>query len=164
MPIALTLGLLTGLLNFIPNFGPLIAGVPAVLIALTISPQTALYVGLLYVAVQSIDGYIFTPLVNRRSVELPPVLTITAQVLLGVLVGSMGVVLAGPLTAMLIVIVRMLYLKMRWVTVVSGYLSSTSRISTDQVQSDCLSQVQSYYTDRRNKSGLAHRVMPFEGL
>lgn len=111
MPLALTLGLLTGVLNFIPNFGPLIAGVPAVLIALTISPQTALYVGLLYVAVQSIDGYIFTPLVNRRSVELPPVLTITAQVLLGVLVGSMGVVLAGPLTAMLIVVVRMLYLE-----------------------------------------------------
>ena len=111
MPIALTLGLLTGVLNFIPNFGPLIAGVPAVLIALTISPQTALYVGLLYIAVQSIDGYIFTPLVNRRSVELPPVLTITAQMLLGVLVGSMGVVLAGPLTAMLIVVVRMLYLE-----------------------------------------------------
>lgn len=111
IPLALTLGLLTGALNFIPNFGPLIAGIPAVLIALTISPQTALYVGLLYVAIQSIDGYVFTPLVNRRSVELPPVLTIFAQVLLGVLVGSMGVVLAGPLTAMLIVVVRRLYVE-----------------------------------------------------
>lgn len=111
MPLALTLGLLTGGLNFVPNIGPLIAGVPAVLIALMISPQTALYVALLYLAVQSVDGYVFTPLVNRRSVELPPVLTITAQVLLGVLVGSMGIVLAAPLTAMLFVIVRMLYVE-----------------------------------------------------
>lgn len=111
MPLALTLGLLAGVLNFIPNLGPLIAAVPAVLIALTISPQTALYVGLLYIAVQSIDGYVLTPFVNRRSVELPPVLTIFAQVLLGVLVGSLGVVLAGPLTAMLVVVVRRLYVE-----------------------------------------------------
>lgn len=96
MPLALTLGLLAGVLNFIPNFGPLIAAVPAVLIALTISPQTALYVGLLYIAVQSIDGYVLTPFVNRRSVELPPVLTIFAQVLLGVLVGSLGSYSQGP--------------------------------------------------------------------
>lgn len=111
IPLALTLGLLAGALNFIPNFGPLIAAVPAVLIALTISPQTALYVGLLYIAIQSIDGYVFTPLVNRRSVELPPVLTIFAQVLLGVLVGGMGIVLAGPLTAMLVVVVRRFYVE-----------------------------------------------------
>ncbi len=111
IPMALSLALLAGVLNFIPNFGPLIAGIPAVLIALTISPQAALFVGLLYIVVQSVDGYVFTPLVNRRSVELPPALTISAQVILGVLVGGMGVVLAGPLTAMLIVIVRMLYVE-----------------------------------------------------
>lgn len=111
VPLALTLGILAGGLNFVPNIGPLIAGVPAVLLALMVSPQTALYVALLYLVVQSVDGYVFTPLVNRRSVELPPVLTISAQVLLGVLVGGMGVVLAAPLTAMLTVIVRMLYVR-----------------------------------------------------
>lgn len=111
MPLALTLGILTGVLNFIPNFGPLIAGVPAVLIALLVSPQTALYTLLLYAVLQALDGYVFTPLVDRRSVELPPVLTISAQVLLGVLVGIVGVMLASPLTAALIVIVRMLYVE-----------------------------------------------------
>ena len=111
VPLALTLGILTGVLNFIPNFGPLIAGVPAVLIALLISPQTALYTALLFLVVQMLDGYVFTPLVDKRSVELPPVLTITAQVLLGVLVGGAGVVLASPLIASLIVIVRMLYVE-----------------------------------------------------
>lgn len=111
VPLALTLGILTGVLNFIPNFGPLIAGVPAILIALLTSPQTALYTALLYLAIQMLDGYVFTPLVDRRSVELPPVLTITAQVLLGVLVGGIGIVLASPLIASLIVIVRMLYVE-----------------------------------------------------
>lgn len=111
VPLALTLGILTGVLNFIPNFGPLIAGIPAVLIALLVSPQTAAYTALLFLAVQTLDGYVFTPLVDKRSVELPPVLTISAQVLLGVLVGSTGVVLASPLVASVIVVVRMLYVE-----------------------------------------------------
>ncbi len=111
VPLALTLGILTGVLNFIPNFGPLIAGVPAVLIALLVSPQVALYTALLYLVIQILDGYVLTPLVDKRSVELPPVLTISAQVLLGVLIGGIGIVLASPLVASLIVIVRMLYVE-----------------------------------------------------
>jgi predicted PurR-regulated permease PerM len=111
VPLALTLGLLAGLLNFVPNVGPVVAGVPAVLIALTQSPEQALYVLLLYVVLQSVDGYVFTPLVQKRTVELPPALTITAQVLFGVLLGAAGVVLATPLTAAALVIVRMLYVE-----------------------------------------------------
>ncbi len=111
VPLALTLGLLAGLLNFVPNVGPVIAGVPAVLIALTQSPQQALYVLLLYVVLQTVDGYVFTPLVQKRTVELPPALTITAQVFLGVLLGAFGVVFATPLTAAVMVLVRMLYVE-----------------------------------------------------
>lgn len=111
VPLALTLGILAGLLNFVPNFGPIIAGIPAVLIALLASPQTAVYTAVLYFVIQMLDGYVFTPLVDKRSVELPPVLTLTAQVLLGVLVGGIGLVIASPLVASLIVIVRMLYVE-----------------------------------------------------
>lgn len=111
VPLALTLGIFAGVLNFVPNFGPLIAGVPAVLIALLVNPQTALYTALLYFVIQMLDGYVFTPLVDKRSVELPPVLTITAQVLLGVTVGGIGLVLASPLVASLLVMVRMLYVE-----------------------------------------------------
>jgi predicted PurR-regulated permease PerM len=111
VPLALTLGLLAGLLNFIPNFGPVIAAVPAVLIGLLQSPQQALYVALLYLAVQMIDGYVLTPLVERRSVELPPVLTITAQLLLGSAFGLIGVMLATPLTAAAMILVKMLYVE-----------------------------------------------------
>ncbi|MGH7966450.1 MAG: AI-2E family transporter, partial [Candidatus Binatia bacterium] len=111
VPLALTLGLLAGLLNFIPNLGPLLAGVPAVLLALLQSPMQALSVTALYFILQSLDGYVFTPLVQRRTVALPPALTIIAQVLMGVLTGSVGLMLATPLTAAVIVLVKMLYVE-----------------------------------------------------
>ena len=111
IPLALTLGLIAGLLNFIPNIGPLIAGVPAVLIAWTVGPMPALYVLVLYVVLQSLDGYVLTPLVQQRTVALAPALTIAAQVLFGVLAGTMGLLLATPLTAAALVIVRKLYLE-----------------------------------------------------
>jgi hypothetical protein len=62
-------------------------------------------------AVQMIDGYVLTPLVDRRSVELPPVLTISAQVLLGVLFGFVGLLVASPLTATVMLLVKMLYVE-----------------------------------------------------
>jgi predicted PurR-regulated permease PerM len=111
MPLALTLGLLAGLLNFVPNFGPVIAALPAVLIAFLQGPQQVLYVALLYVAVQMVDGYVLTPLVDRRSVELPPVLTISAQVLLSLLFGFVGLLVASPLAATVMLLVKMLYIE-----------------------------------------------------
>ncbi|HEY8535821.1 MAG TPA: AI-2E family transporter [Vicinamibacterales bacterium] len=111
VPLAFTLGVLAGLLNFIPNFGPIIAAIPAVLIAFAHSPSMALYTALVYVAVQMVDGYVLTPLVDRRSVELPPALTIAAQVLLGVLFGFIGLLVASPLTACALILVKMLYVE-----------------------------------------------------
>lgn len=111
VPLALTLGVLAGLLNFIPNFGPIIAAIPAILIAFAQSPSMALYTALVYVVVQMLDGYVLTPLVDRRSVELPPVVTIAAQVLLGVLFGFIGLLVASPLTACALIVVKMLYVE-----------------------------------------------------
>ena len=111
IPLALTLGTIAGLLNFVPNIGPIIAGVPAVLIAWTLGPMPALYVLLLYVVLQSLDGYLLTPLIQQRTVSLAPALTIAAQVLFGVLAGTMGLLLATPITAATLVLVRKLYLE-----------------------------------------------------
>jgi predicted PurR-regulated permease PerM len=110
VPLALALGLIAALLDFIPNVGPLLAAAPAVLLALTASPQTALYVVLLYSAVQLAESYVLTPMLQMKTVELPPALTIVAQVLLGVLAGGLGLVLATPLAAAL-VLVKMLYVE-----------------------------------------------------
>lgn len=109
--LALTLGLLAGLLNFVPNLGPILAMVPAVLLALLQSPTQAVYVVLLYLAIQGIEGYVITPLIQQRTVSLPPALTITAQVALGVLLGIVGVAVATPLTVCLIVLIQILYVQ-----------------------------------------------------
>lgn len=111
VPFALTLGLIAGILNFVPNLGPIIAGIPAILIGLTQSPSQAVYVAGLYLALQTVDGYVFTPLVQQQAVNLPPALTISAQLLMGVLLGVWGVVLATPLVAALIILINKLYVE-----------------------------------------------------
>ena len=109
--LAISLALLAAVLTFIPNFGPIIAAIPAVLIGLLQSPLTAVWVVALYVAIQTIESYLITPLIQQRTVSLPPALTITTQLLMGVLLGGMGLALATPLTAAGLVLVRMLYIE-----------------------------------------------------
>lgn len=107
---ALSLAILAGALTFVPFIGPLIAGVIAVLVTLAQGAQLALYVALLYVAVQVIEGA-FEPLVQRKAVYIAPALLILVQVVLGILAGPLGIVLATPLAAAGLVAVRMLYIE-----------------------------------------------------
>lgn len=111
IPLALLLGVFAGLMEFIPNIGPFIAGLPAVLLALTVDPTKALYVVGLFVVVQSLESYVLTPLVQKHVIDLPPILTITAQLIMGLLAGFMGLLLAMPLIAVLMVLVKMLYIE-----------------------------------------------------
>ncbi len=111
IPLALILGIIAGLLDFIPYLGPLMAGVPALLIAFSASPEQALYVALLFGGIQLVQGYLMEPLIDQRTVALPPALTIAMQVLFGAVFGLAGVALATPLTAVLIVLVTMLYVQ-----------------------------------------------------
>ena len=111
VPLAFALGLLTAFLNFVPTFGPLIAAVPTALVALTVSPMTAVYAVALYTAAACFDGYVVTPLVQMRISEMPPALLLVAQVLMGVLAGQMGLVLAAPMLAATLVLVRMAYIE-----------------------------------------------------
>jgi predicted PurR-regulated permease PerM len=111
IPLSLTLGLLAGLLAFIPNFGPILSAVPAILLGFVISPSTALYVLILYIVVQLIESNLVTPMIERKTVELPPTLTILSQLALGVLIGGLGLVLATPLLAVFMVLIQMLYIE-----------------------------------------------------
>ncbi len=111
VPLALTLGIIAALFDFIPNFGPILSVIPAALIALAESPTTALYVVILYVVIQFMESYLITPLINKKTIELPPVLTIVFQILLGVLIGGLGLILASPILAVIIVSVKMLYIE-----------------------------------------------------
>lgn len=111
IPLVMPLAMLAFALGFIPYLGPILSAVPAILVALTVGPIEAVYVGALYAGVQAAEGYLLTPLIQQRSVHLPPVLTISAQVMLGVLFGVIGIMLAEPLTVVAMVIAKMLYVE-----------------------------------------------------
>ncbi len=111
VPLALTLGIITALLTFIPNVGPVVSLIPAALLALAQDPIKAVYVVALYVGVQIIESNLITPFIERRTVELPPALTVGVQLILSVFVGGLGLVLAAPLIAAGIVLVQMLYVE-----------------------------------------------------
>ena len=102
VPLAGTLGIIAALLTFIPNVGPILSVVPAVLLAVVISPIKGFLVILLFILVHFLEGNIITPLLQRQIVRLPPVLTMTAQLLLAVVAGPLGLALAAPLTAIAI--------------------------------------------------------------
>lgn len=109
IPLAFILGVLAGLLTFIPIIGPALALIPATLVAFTISSQQALYVFLLYMAIQILESYFITPVIQRKAVALPPVVLILSQVILGLFLGLAGVAVAAPFAAMLLVFIKMLY-------------------------------------------------------
>jgi predicted PurR-regulated permease PerM len=111
VPLAPALGLLAALGEFVPNIGPFLAFVPAVLLAMTESVTRGLAVVLLYLILQVFESYVLTPLVEKHSIELPPALTIAVQVLLGVLLGAVGLALAVPLAAVAMVFLQRLYVE-----------------------------------------------------
>ena len=111
VPLAFVLGIIAGLFNFIPNFGPLFSMIPATLLALTISPGKAMAVIAMFMVLQNLEGNLLTPMIQRKSVDLPPALGIIAQILLGILVGAVGLMLAWPLAAVVVLGVKMLYVE-----------------------------------------------------
>ena len=113
VPLAFALGIFAGVLEFVPLLGPLLGVGPALLLAAAESTRHAAYVLLLYGVVQSAEGYLITPLVQRRVVHLPPVVTITAQVGLSWAAGAIGLLLAVPIAAAVLVAVQMLYVEDR---------------------------------------------------
>ena len=111
VPMALVLGILAGALSFVPNLGPILSAAPGLLLAWTQSTTTMLWALAVYVGVQLVDNYAITPLVELRAVKLPPALLLGVQLLLGVLAGALGLLLATPLTVTVIVAVQMLYVR-----------------------------------------------------
>jgi predicted PurR-regulated permease PerM len=111
IPLALVLGLITGLFELIPYAGAWISAVPATLIALLISPGHVVGVLALYLCLHVLEGYILVPLIQRRTVGLPPALTLVSQVLLGEMMGVLGLFVAAPLTVCAIVLLKMLYIE-----------------------------------------------------
>ena len=111
IPSALALGLLAGMLEFIPYAGPIAAAIPGVLLALVAGPETALWTVALYVGVQQFEGYVLQPLVQQYAVDLPPVVLLCSLLGFGMLFGIIGIILAAPLTVVSYVLVKRLYVQ-----------------------------------------------------
>ncbi|MDP2358285.1 MAG: AI-2E family transporter [Beijerinckiaceae bacterium] len=111
VPAPFLLGFQAGLLGFIPFIGPIIAAVPIMLTAMTLGMETALMVLIVYTIIQSIEGYLLTPLIQERAVHLPPLLTIAAILIFGALFGEVSVALATPFVAIARLAVLELYVE-----------------------------------------------------
>ncbi|WP_293700898.1 MULTISPECIES: AI-2E family transporter [unclassified Sphingopyxis] len=101
IPMAALLGLLTGLLAFIPNIGAIVSGVLLVLVGFSAGVDAGLWAIVIYLVVQTVDGYLIVPMVAKKTVDLAPALVLGAQILLGALLGIMGLFLADPIVAMI---------------------------------------------------------------
>ncbi len=111
IPGALALAALAAVLEFIPNFGPTIAAIPAVIAAFLISPLTALWVTVFYIVLQQVQSAVTVPLVERRAVNIPPAALLIWQIMLTIGFGFLGLFVATPLLAILVVAGRILYLE-----------------------------------------------------
>jgi predicted PurR-regulated permease PerM len=111
VPLAFVLGIISAILEFVPIIGPVVGAVPGILIAITGGWVQALYATLVYLIVQETEANILAPLIQKITVEVPPALVVLAVVAFGSLFGFLGVFVATPLTALIIVWVRMLYVE-----------------------------------------------------
>ena len=101
VPMAMILGILTGMLAFIPNIGAFVSGALMVAVGFSAGVDTGIWAIGTYVIVQTFDGYVLIPMVAKRTVDMPPALTLGTQILASALFGILGLALADPMTAMI---------------------------------------------------------------
>lgn len=111
IPLPIALGVIAGLISFIPNLGPIIALIPALLVAYLQGPQSILYVFILYNSIQLIESNLLLPLIQQHQVSVPPAFILLGQVLLGVVAGVLGIILTVPILVLLMVFLKMVYLQ-----------------------------------------------------
>ena len=111
VPAAWAIGLVAGLAEFVPYAGIILAGIPAVVLAFGQGTSTGLWTIGVLLAVQQLQGNLVMPLLQNRMVDLPPAITIFGIIAAGILFGVAGVLLATPLTIVVLVLVRRLYLE-----------------------------------------------------
>ncbi|MFT8730484.1 MAG: AI-2E family transporter [Acetobacter fabarum] len=104
VPLALALGVLAGMCNFIPYIGAIMGAVPALLLALSLGTRETIMVAVLYSVIQFFEGNVLAPVIQRHAVQMPPALTVLSQTLFGAILGFPGLIFASPLTAVLLAI------------------------------------------------------------
>jgi predicted PurR-regulated permease PerM len=111
LPSPLALGLIAGLLEFVPIVGPILGAIPATLLAMTLSGQEVVWTLALFAAVQLLESNLIMPVIQKRMVSLPPVITLFAIVCFGLLFGPLGMLFATPLAVLILVVVKKFYIR-----------------------------------------------------
>tara|TARA_R110002049_G_scaffold242357_1_gene416200 strand:- start:39079 stop:40116 length:1038 start_codon:yes stop_codon:yes gene_type:complete len=111
VPQALTLGVITAVLAFIPNIGPLISLIPALLVAYSISNELAISTFIIYMVIQAIESNLITPLIHKQMIAMPMAMVLIAQLVLGTFTGYLGLILAVPIVAIVLVVIKMAYIE-----------------------------------------------------
>jgi predicted PurR-regulated permease PerM len=111
MPLAGVLGTITALFSFVPNFGPLVALVPILAVALINTPDKLLLIVVVYYVLQFIQSQLITPLLLGQEVNLPPAVILLSQIVSGIFFGFLGLLLSAPLAAIAVVLIREIYVK-----------------------------------------------------
>jgi len=104
---AVPLGILAGLLEFVPTLGPILSALPAIAMGFVDSPEKALFVTIAYVGIQFIENHLLIPILMKEGIDLPPALTIVAQSLMAIVFGVLGLLVAVPLLATVMIGARM---------------------------------------------------------
>lgn len=105
---AVPLGILAGLLEFVPTVGPIISALPAIAMGFVDSPEKALAVAIAYVGIQFVENHLLIPILMKEGVNLPPALTIVMQALMAITFGILGLLVAVPLLASIMIAARIL--------------------------------------------------------
>src|SRR6185437_1107083 len=108
---AFALGLLSGLLEFIPTAGPIISALPAIAMGFLDSPEKALWVMIAFIGVHFLEGHLLIPLLMKGGIDVPPALTIFSEALMAILFGFLGLMCAVPILAASTVAIKMLYVE-----------------------------------------------------
>ena len=108
---AVALGIIAGILEFVPYFGPILSAIPAIAMGFLDGPEKALWVALAYLAIQQIEGNLLMPLLMKEGLGLPPALTILAQAAMALVFGFIGLLIAVPLLGTIMVPVKLLYVQ-----------------------------------------------------
>lgn len=122
IPLSLALAAIAGILDFIPIIGPILAAIPAILLGFTVSPSHALFAVVVFVVANQIEEHFFLPVIHRYAVWLPPAVTLFALALMTELFGILGTLVATPVAAIALVLIKRLYVE----NVLGDSLASTS--------------------------------------
>ena len=111
IPGPIALGLIAGLFSFVPNLGPVLSVVPALLVAFAVGPLQPVYVLALYIGIQALESNLITPMIQRQVVTTPPALLIVFQFAMGLVAGVWGMIVATPLLVVMMVLIQQIYIR-----------------------------------------------------